>query len=66
MWPNPATDVLNFATAPEAIRMIDFSGKLIFEKRGKTNQLSVEQLPSGIYVIQARYGDVWRTARVAK
>jgi hypothetical protein len=66
MWPNPATDVLNFATAPEAIRMIDFSGKMIFEKKGKTSQLSVDLMPSGIYVVQARYGNVWKTARVIK
>jgi len=66
MWPNPATNVLNFATAPDAIRLMDFSGKLITEKTRKTNQLSVEQLPSGIYIVQARYGEVWRTARVAK
>ena len=66
MWPNPVTNVLNFATAPDAIRLMDFSGKLITEKTRKTNQLSVEQLPSGIYIVQARYGEVWRTARVAK
>ena len=66
LWPNPATDVLNFATAPDAIRLMDFSGKLITEKTRKTNQLSVEQLRSGIYIVQARYGDVWRTARIAK
>ena len=66
LWPNPATEVLNFATAPDAIRLMDFSGKLITEKTRKTNQLSVEQLPSGIYIVQARYGEVWRMARVAK
>jgi hypothetical protein len=65
-WPNPATDVLNFTEAPEAIRVLDYSGKLVLENKGKTTQLSIEQLPSGIYVIQARYGDIWRTARVAK
>ena len=66
MWPNPATDVLNFATAPDTIRLIDFSGKMILEKKGKTNVLSVEQLHSGIYVVQARYGSVWKTARAIK
>jgi hypothetical protein len=66
IWPNPVTDVLNFANAPGAIRLIDFSGKLIFEKNGKTNQLPLEQLPSGIYLVQARYGKVWKTARVIK
>jgi Secretion system C-terminal sorting domain len=66
VWPNPATDVLNFTEAPEAIRVLDYSGKLVLENKNKTTQLSIEQLPSGIYVIQARYGDVWRTACVAK
>ncbi len=66
MWPNPTTDVLNFATAPDAIRLFDFSGKMILEKKGKTNQLSVEQLPSGVYIVQARYENVWKTARVMK
>jgi hypothetical protein len=65
-WPNPATDVLNFTSAPEEIRVLDYSGKLALENKGKTTQLAIDQLPSGIYVIQARYGDVWRTARVAK
>jgi hypothetical protein len=66
MWPNPATDVLNFATAPDALTLLDLSGKIIVEYTGKTKQLSVERLPSGIYILQARYGQVWRTARVAK
>jgi hypothetical protein len=66
VWPNPATDVLHFATAPDAIRLIDFSGKLIFEKTVKTERLELEHLPSGIYAIQARYGNVWKTARVMK
>ncbi|MFN5294919.1 MAG: T9SS type A sorting domain-containing protein [Flavobacteriales bacterium] len=66
VWPNPATDVLNFTEAPETIRVLDYSGKLVLDNKGKTTQLSIEQLPSGIYLVQARYGDVWRTARVAK
>jgi hypothetical protein len=66
LWPNPATDVLNFATAPDALMLLDLSGKSIVEYTGKTKQLSVERLPSGIYILQARYGQVWRTARVAK
>jgi hypothetical protein len=66
MWPNPATDVLNFATAPDALMLLDLSGKSIVEYTGKTKQLSVERLPSGIYILQARYGQVWRTACVAK
>jgi hypothetical protein len=66
VWPNPATDVLNFATAPDALTLLDLSGKSIVEYTGKTKQLSVERLPSGIYILQARYGQVWRTACVAK
>jgi hypothetical protein len=66
LWPNPATDVLNFDTAPDALMLLDLSGKSIVEYTGKTKQLSVERLPSGIYILQARYGQVWRTARVAK
>jgi hypothetical protein len=66
MWPNPVTNVLNFATAPDALMLLDLSGKSIVEYTGKTKQLSVERLPSGIYILQARYGQVWRTARVAK
>jgi hypothetical protein len=46
--------------------LLDLSGKIIVEYTGKTKQLSVERLPSGIYILQARYGQVWRTARVAK
>ncbi len=66
VWPNPITDVLHFATAPDAIRLIDFSGKLIFEKTVKTERLALEHLPAGIYAVQARYGNVWKTARVMK
>jgi hypothetical protein len=66
IWPNPTTDVLNFATAPDAVMLLDLSGKTIVEHTGKTSQLSVERVPAGIYMVQARYGEVWRTARVAK
>ncbi len=66
IWPNPATDVLNFATAPDSVELLDLSGKTIVEHSGKNRQLSVEQLPSGIYIVQARYGDVSKTVRVVK
>jgi hypothetical protein len=64
IWPNPATDVLNFASAPDALRLIDFSGNMIFEKSEKTDKLSIQQIPAGIYLVQARYGNVWKIARL--
>jgi hypothetical protein len=66
MWPNPVTNVLNFATAPDAIRLLDFSGKTIEEHTRKMSQLSTEHLPSGLYLVQARYGEEWKTVQVIK
>jgi hypothetical protein len=64
IWPNPAADVLNFTTAPDALRLIDFSGKVILEKSEKTDKLSIQQIPAGIYLVQARSRNVWRKTRL--
>jgi hypothetical protein len=65
-WPNPATDVLNFNTAPDAIRLLDLNGKIVFEQTEKTKQHIIEPLPAGIYVLHAQFGDTYQTSRIAK
>jgi hypothetical protein len=66
VWPNPASDMLNFAVAPDAIRLLDYSGKIIEEHTRKTSRISIEHLPLGMYLIQGRYGEEWKTSRVMK
>jgi len=65
-WPNPVTDVLNFAHAPDAICLLDLNGKIVIEQTEKISQLSLSQLPAGIYVLHARFGDNYQTSRIAK
>jgi hypothetical protein len=53
VYPNPFKDLIN-VKSPETTRSIlvrDISGKLLLSKENST-QLSTENLPSGIYLVQ--------------
>jgi hypothetical protein len=66
VWPNPATDVLNFAAAPDAIRILDLNGKIVLEQTVKARHVTIEQLPAGIYVLHAQFGGTYQTSKIAK
>ena len=66
LWPNPATDVLNFTVAPDEVILVDISGKVIEKYTEKKSQLSIEEIPSGLYLVQVRYGYRWRVAHLVK
>ena len=56
IFPNPAYKILNIQNSDnkivEQIKIIDLSGKTVLEQKPISNQIDVEKLQSGIYIIQ--------------
>ncbi|MBL7740853.1 MAG: T9SS type A sorting domain-containing protein [Chitinophagaceae bacterium] len=61
IWPNPVTDHLNIQTpvAWGSIEIYDANGKMIWKKviSSTIQSVPLQNLPSGVYVIQVRYGN---------
>lgn len=59
VFPNPTTDRLIFTKLPDdtLLQLMDVNGKLVFQQKMDQAQLSVEQLPPGIYFLRLH----WRT-----
>lgn len=56
LFPNPSKSTINLQVPSnsiiEKIMINDITGKTIMEKEQSTNQLSIEDLPSGIYLVK--------------
>lgn len=65
-WPNPTTDFLYFESPADASRVLNVSGKTVFASNTRTSTLSLEQLADGVYIVQARHGEKWTSARFVK
>jgi hypothetical protein len=61
VFPNPVQDFLNIETTLnteiEKVIVTDISGKTILEQNQKTNQVNVQNLSKGIYLLQVLSGD---------
>lgn len=61
VFPNPANNQLNIFTSEhlniKGISIHDNKGKLVYENVGSTNQLTIEQLPEGLYFLNLHYQD---------
>jgi alpha-tubulin suppressor-like RCC1 family protein len=57
VYPNPASSVLNIKgnnnMVFNKIIITDLYGKIVFEKKENINQINIENLASGLYIIQA-------------
>lgn len=58
VYPNPATAFLNIhvdnpSVIFDKVRITDLYGKIVFEKKENITQINIENLASGLYVIQA-------------
>jgi hypothetical protein len=57
IYPNPATDKVNITGGIqkiESIRIVDLSGRIVFNKRGMYNlpvEVNLPRLPAGIYTL---------------
>ena len=53
VYPNPATEIINIPLSGEKhIRIYDLSGKLIIEEITTTEQLEINELPDGLYILE--------------
>jgi alpha-tubulin suppressor-like RCC1 family protein len=58
IYPNPASSVLNIQTNSNLtffnkVIITDLYGKIVFEKKENVTQINIENLASGLYIIQA-------------
>lgn len=54
LYPNPTKSTLNFSQELSEIKIVDMSGKLVSQKKEKTKNISVENLPKGNYILQGK------------
>jgi hypothetical protein len=56
IYPNPSQNVVNIESKNnlniESVKIFDLFGKLIIEKTQNTNQVSVENLSNGVYIVE--------------
>lgn len=61
VFPNPTNAVLNFQLGNDkvidAITITDLTGKIVIKQAIKSNQVNVESLATGVYIIQGQSGD---------
>ena len=56
-YPNPTKSILNFSQELSEIKILDMNGKLISQKNEKSKNISLENLPKGIYIINGKNND---------
>ena len=57
LYPNPVTDILNLSLQNgtlEHIKIIDSTGKMVFEQTNNLQQLNVGHLATGVYLLQIK------------
>ncbi len=61
VFPNPANNQLNIFASEHlninGISIYDNKGKLVYENVGNNDQLTIEQLPEGLYFLNLHYQD---------
>jgi CotH kinase protein/Lamin Tail Domain/Secretion system C-terminal sorting domain len=57
IYPNPTSEIIYFSKAQEKINLFDATGRLL-RSYGKTTQLIVSDLPSGVYHLEATDGRI--------
>ncbi|MBL7745592.1 MAG: T9SS type A sorting domain-containing protein, partial [Chitinophagaceae bacterium] len=70
IWPNPVTNYLNIQTpfAEGSIEIYGANGKMVWKKviSNTINSVAVQNLPAGVYMIQARSGNDKLTEKFVK
>jgi hypothetical protein len=70
-YPNPVSEVINIEgknnSCIEKIVLTDLTGKILLEQTENTNQINVQNLASGIYMLEAISGsEKWHTKFIKK
>jgi hypothetical protein len=70
IYPNPTTSILNIQSSDNAIidsvTLFDLTGKIILQQTKSPNQINVESLTSGTYIIEVITGDKKRISKFVK
>lgn len=67
IYPNPANSVLyieNNAAEPIRVRILTLDGKVVFEAKNTTNQLTINSLNKGMYLVQINSETLQETHRI--
>ncbi len=70
-YPNPTTNIINVTTQNDSITQVniyDMFGRLLKSKEGKTNtdEISIQELPNAIYLVEVRTERGTKTVKVVK
>ncbi|WP_421876708.1 DUF4832 domain-containing protein [Marinoscillum sp.] len=65
VYPNPTSNLLYFDEPKDEIQVIGMSGSVVMKKHN-TQQISMENLPMGIYIIKARSANKENSYRVIR
>ncbi len=59
VYPNPAKEILtlNSKKSVSAIRITDFSGKIVLSRKQTSPQINITNLSPGIYILKVDFGD---------
>lgn len=71
IYPNPTNSILNINTENntviDKIIVTDLTGKILLEQTENTNQINVQNLADGIYIVKAVFGsEKWQTKFIKK
>lgn len=56
IYPNPSKNIIHFTTPQKDIRIYNIQGSLVTEYKNETILISVDYLPSGVYVVKTNNG----------
>ncbi len=68
VFPNPTSDRLTFVSLPDDafLQLLDVNGKLVLHQKMNQPQLSVEQLPPGIYFLRLNWPTGYWSSKIVK
>lgn len=65
-YPNPVQSVITFDKVYESVQIRTMDGKIVRSQSSSTNQMGLEALPRGMYIISARSAGESYTAKMIK
>lgn len=68
LFPNPVNDVLNFTNYADIqhLTLSDLNGRIVYESNEVNEQLNVDQLTNGIYIVSITTADEMMTKKIVK
>ena len=66
VFPNPATEQVNFSREIEQVEVYNLSGELMIHQEESSNSIRIDELESGMYFVLLKVGDKIKRTKVIK